>query len=283
VTKETQYSHPIVQAWNEIAMKDHEIRKGDWVTTIRGKNTSVPMKVQKLEGNKAILKRFTKNIIKEYKIITENKDALLIVNITIDQKKKIKEMILPPIEIQEKISSIDTSQYAMTNERIYHSLLLKNKKIKNVWHIDKLKATPELITFYYLWANNRIETRYKNNEGRFEATCALCGKLTSADHSIFECQKTKVTTKYKTFFRKDRTSTLREIKRAIKNEDNQTQFTTKITLLIAKERYATHWASRLNNTDTLETHQTKATFAIEILHDIEIAKERKREIRKLTK
>ncbi len=274
---------PIVQAWNEIAKRDHKLNKGDWVTTIRGKSTSVPMKIKKIEGNKVILKRYPKNIVREHKEVTENKDALLIVNITIDQKKKIKEMILPATEIQEWISSINTPQQVATNEWIYHALLMKNKQIANIWHVEKLKATPEITSFYYLWANNRIETRYKNNEGRFESICALCRKQTSGDHTIFECQKTKVTTKYKTLLRKDRESTLKEIKRALKNEDDQKQFTIRITLIIARERYATYWASRLSNTDTLETHQKKATFTIEILRDAEIAKERKKEIRKLTK
>lgn len=191
---------PIIQAWCEIA---DELKKGDWVTTIRGKSTSVPMKIKQIEGSKVILKRFTKNIIKEHKQITENKGALLIVNITVDNKKKIKEMILPPVATQEWISTINTPKQVATNDWIYQTLLLKGKNPKNRWHVDKLRATPELTTFYYLWTNNRIDTRYKNHEGRFESHCVLCGNQTSADHAIFECRNSKVTTKYKLLLRKN--------------------------------------------------------------------------------
>jgi hypothetical protein len=273
---------PIIQAWNKIAGRDHYFQVKDWVTIIRGKNTSAAMKIKRIDKGKVLLKKFERNVIGKHKQITEHRGALLKVDITVDKKQKIREVLLPSTETQEAISSIDTPQQIVTNEWIYHTLLLKGEPAKNAWHVDKLRATPDLISFYFRWANDRVQTRLKNHEGRLESHCPLCYATTSADHAIFECRKTRITTKLKLLFRRNREETIKEIKRALKDEDQNRHFAAKLTILIAKERIATYWTSRLKNTNTLEHYQNKTRFVIGILYDVECQRRKKKIERKIT-
>jgi hypothetical protein len=265
----------ICAAWRTVGARAGEVKKGQWVGIIRGRRFVAPLIIKSLNGNKAIL-GYHKSHKYKHKQFTERSKALLAVTPEFNVNNgKIARTITPNEKQQRDLVRISTdtpNMIGVSNKQMYHLMLAKKlgHAPKNIWHLDKLKLTPEYVSFYYVWTKGRIDTRRYDQSGNI-IKCSLCGHDTpNTEHAILKCEGTNITVLGNTLLKPDEASTKEAIRKALTNKSKSIKHASKLTIITLKERLNCYWTSTLNNTNTKNSYQAKLHYVEEILNEIAV-------------
>ena len=274
--------HNITHAWTKIAYRTPTLKVGDWVATIRGSKATNPAKITSIRSNQVTTKPYSNITTGTNTQITERKNALIKVDITVSKAKRIKKIELPDKDSQLEQSNLGPVDPHTVNETLYLRATLRGSNpTKNRWHIEKIKLPGEYTSFYFKWVNHKIESRKTNHEGLKEMRCPLClNHFENAEHALFNFKSSAITTSCTTLPLNQEENTKKTIARAIGRGSRKETHRANLTIITLAERYKCFWASRFANKPLTEEYSIKLKAITNLLEDIFQKKEKERKRRK---